>query len=319
MDYERAKESLTEYTDWYLYLNAPHKSFACDYLSEEKTISAENDSVIAFLVGKLIEECEEHNGKIDFNINYVGSPFRCHRIESYDGVIIQLRRFTSVAPKLEELGLPKRFTSIASSEKLNSGLVIVGGAHGNGKSTTLAGFVLNRLNKFGGLCLTIEDPIEFPLHGKHGKGYCIQTNAESDGFDSGGSPFAKGIKGAMRSYPVSQNGILMLGEVRDAETAAEACRASVNGLLVCCSIHANSPYDILHRIEALAARAIDVEEVRTLLAAGFKMLIHQKLRRGQLSSLTLTTNQSVSSKLSEGKYKNLSTEVEKENNLLRRM
>ncbi|MDA0629118.1 ATPase, T2SS/T4P/T4SS family, partial [Acinetobacter baumannii] len=140
-------------------------------------------------------------------------------------VVFVLRRFPAKVPTFESLNLHNGYVSKLMQQRL-SGLIVIAGPFGAGKTTTASALIAARLSKFGGVAITIEDPPEMPLEGKHGEGVCYQTWADRGGFGD-----------ATRKMARFAPSIIFLGEVRDAETAAEALRASINGRLVVCTAH----------------------------------------------------------------------------------
>lgn len=137
------------------------------------------------------------------------------------------------------------------------GLVLMVGPTGSGKSTTLYS-ILNALNTTERKIITLEDPIEYGLTGI--SQIPIQTN-------DGGS-FAEGLRSVLRLDP----DVVMVGEIRDADTARTAIQASITGHLVLSSFHANSA-------AAAFSRMIDLIGVNPIFASSIRMLIAQRLVR----------------------------------------
>lgn len=194
--------------------------------------------------------------------------YRVHRGPTIGGVLLTMRRLPARVPDLDAL-LPAPVTRVLLSEDLIAGgLVVAAGAAGHGKSTTLAATVMGRLQAWGGVCITVEDPPEMPLHGAHGSGVCYQTEI-GEGHDLTGA-----LKGALRQFPAGVPGMLMVGEIRDAPSARQLMQAAINGLLVLCTVHAGGATDALRRILALAGADGDA---RDLLAASLRLVVHQRL------------------------------------------
>lgn len=198
------------------------------------------------------------DGRLIFKNN--GSPFdlRISVIPSIYGEKIVMRLLTRQAEllALSKIGL--------SSVQLNQfykaldklqGLVLISGPTGSGKTTTLYS-VLNYLNKPIKNILTIEDPIEFTIEG-------ITQVALRDNI---GLSFAK----AMRSFLRQDPDIIMVGEIRDEETAEMAIRASLTGHLVLSTIHTNSALGILPRL-------VDMGVPKFLLAQTLHLAVAQRL------------------------------------------
>jgi twitching motility protein PilT len=219
----------------------------------------------------MLEMCKKETEK-DFRISYEGIPFRVHRMSTLAGDYYAARRLPSDIWTLQDCGIPKAVRHLLLAERMSKGgLVIVSGMPGNGKSTTCAGLISDRLIRFGGMCATIEDPPEMPLQGLHGKGFCVQRD-----LGPGGS-FPEAVRETMRAYPTGSNTIMLIGEIRDAETAALALRSSVDGRLVIVSVHAGDVIQTIYRLLALASDSLGSREARNLMASSLRAVIHQKL------------------------------------------
>jgi twitching motility protein PilT len=209
-------------------------------------------------------------------VSYMGLAFRCHVMPTPQGEMYIFRRMPAEIMTLKELGLPSHVTNQLLSTRLQKGgLIIVSGLPGNGKSTTLSSVIVDRLKKFGGICITVEDPVEMPLQGFHGEGYCLQRSIKNE------EGFASAIRDALRAYPAKTSAMMMIGEVRDGEAATLALRSAVDGRLVMFSMHAGSIVQSIQRLCSMAARGgMTLEEVRELLASSFRMALHQNLEPG---------------------------------------
>ncbi len=132
----------------------------------------------------------------------------------------------SIAVSLEDLGIEKRTLDILL-EQINkpNGMLLITGPTGSGKTTTLYAF-LKKIYTPDVKILTIEDPIEYHLQG------IVQTQVE----DEKGYTFLAGLRAALRQDP----DIIMVGEIRDAETASTAVTAALTGHLVFSTLHTNS-------------------------------------------------------------------------------
>jgi len=149
-------------------------------------------------------------------------------------VAVALRIIPSQLPDLETLGLPPSVSMLAEESR---GLVLVTGATGSGKSTTLAALV-NRINQTRALhILTIEDPVEF-IH----QDQMAAINQREVGFDT--PSYASGLKSALRQDP----DIILLGELRDLETIETALVAAETGHLVLSTLHTLDATETINRI-----------------------------------------------------------------------
>jgi type II secretory ATPase GspE/PulE/Tfp pilus assembly ATPase PilB-like protein len=142
------------------------------------------------------------------------------------------------------------------------GLVLMVGPTGSGKSTTLYS-MLNALNTPDKKIITLEDPIEYGITGISQ----IPINT------SGGGSFADGLRSVLRLDP----DVVMVGEIRDADTAKTAIQASITGHLVLSTFHANST-------AAAFSRMIDLAGVNPIFASSIRLVIAQRLARKLSSS-----------------------------------
>jgi Tfp pilus assembly pilus retraction ATPase PilT len=310
-----------EILDWYFPIGCP---LAGQVVVENEFIMLDELPHFVKFMELLMAEVEVNDGKDDFNfavsVGTENHKYRAHRQGSIEGPYVVLRQMPLVLPRIEDLGLPSAMKMILLHENLNrGGLVVICGEPGNGKSTTTAAVIRARLEMFGGFCLTLENPIEMPLHGRHGKGFCLQSSVEAGSFE-------QALSDAMRCYPTATNAILYLGEVRSAETALEALRIANNGHLVITTLHSSNPLTAIKRIVSLAtSKSMDSDEGRNLLASSLRFIMHQKLevvdgkkRMREPSFLFSANNQSpVANRIRGGGIDNLTTEVEQQNQMLK--
>lgn len=185
-------------------------------------------------------------------INSAGARnLRVHAYRAASGIALAVRLLPAEVPALESLHLPPAVSAFTGHPH---GLVIVTGPTGSGKSTTLASMT-DRINRSRtGHILTIEDPIEF-VHAQH---RCIVTQREV-GRDV--ETFSDALHGALRSDP----DVIVLGEMRDAETMHAALTAAETGHLVFATLHTGDTAQTVDRI-ASAFPASAQDRVRTQLA-----------------------------------------------------
>jgi twitching motility protein PilU len=145
-----------------------------------------------------------------------------------------IRRLRMTIPPLESLGVPPVLKRLALERQ---GLVLVTGATGSGKSTTLAAMVDHRNATAPGHIVTLEDPIEFV----HPHRLCLVSQREV-GFDT--PTFAAGLKNALRQAPA----VLLVGEIRDRETAEAALHFADTGHLVLSTLHSTNANQTLERL-----------------------------------------------------------------------
>lgn len=138
-----------------------------------------------------------------------------------------------------------------------NGIILVTGATGSGKSTTVYSF-LQRLNVKGTNLITVEDPVEMDIEGINQ----VQVNSEI------GLDFATVLRSILRQDP----NVIMIGEIRDSETAQIAVRASITGHLVLSTLHTNNSLTTIERL-------LDMDVERYLLATALSGIVSQKLAR----------------------------------------
>jgi twitching motility protein PilU len=154
------------------------------------------------------------------------------RQRGYVGIVI--RQIKIQVPTLDQLGLPAIMKEIVMSKR---GLVLVVGATGSGKSTTLAAMIDHRNASKPGHIITIEDPIEFVHQHKE----CVVTQREV-GFDT--HTFFNALKNTLRQAP----DVILIGEIRDTETMEDAIAFAETGHLALGTLHANNANQALERI-----------------------------------------------------------------------
>jgi len=173
-------------------------------------------------------------------------------------VVIRILDFTKSLTGMDSLGFSKRnFKLVEKMMAVPNGIILVTGATGSGKSTTTYS-MLQALNKEETNIITVEDPIEMNIEGINQ----VQVNSDI------GLTFAAVLRSILRQDP----NIILIGEIRDSETAQIAVRASITGHLVLSTIHTN---DSLSTIE----RLLDMDVERYLLSSALTGIISQKLVR----------------------------------------
>ncbi|MBD8529253.1 MULTISPECIES: PilT/PilU family type 4a pilus ATPase [unclassified Massilia] len=171
--------------------------------------------------------------------NFAISPgdlgrFRVSAFVQMSSVGMVLRTITTQIPKFEDLALPNVLKDVVMSKR---GLVIMVGATGSGKSTTLAAMVGYRNEHSYGHIITIEDPVEFV----HPHRNCVITQREV-GVDT--DSFEAALKNSLRQAP----DVIQIGEIRDRETMEHAIAFAETGHLCLATLHANSANQALDRI-----------------------------------------------------------------------
>lgn len=190
--------------------------------------------------------------------------FRCNYLYNYHGMACVLRQIPGKIMTLEQLALPKVLKDIC---EFKSGLVLVTGPTGSGKSTTLAAMI-DYINKNQSKhIITIEDPVEF-VHQNH---QCTIVHREV-GIHT--PTFPQGLRGAMRSDP----DILLIGEMRENETIRLGLTCASMGMLVFGTLHTNNAPKTIDRIID-AFPSDEQAQIRTMLAECLHGVVSQLLCR----------------------------------------
>ncbi len=173
--------------------------------------------------------------EVDFAISEPGlGRFRVNVFHQRGNVAMVLRYITSEMPTLDGLGLPEALKDLVM---LKRGLILMVGAAGNGKSTTLAAMIHHRNVKTSSHIITIEDPIEF-LHSNEQS----IVNQREIGLDT--KSYARALKSAMRAAP----DVIQIGEIRDRESMQAALDMAGTGHLCLATLHSNNAPETLDRI-----------------------------------------------------------------------
>lgn len=173
--------------------------------------------------------------EIDFAVSEPGlGRFRVNIFHQRGNLAMVVRYITMDMPVLEELGMPEKLTELSL---LKRGLILMVGATGHGKSTTLAAMINNRNENTASHILTIEDPIEFLHPNKKSI-----VNQREVGIDT--TSYARALKSAVRAAP----DVILIGEIRDRETMEAAISLSGSGHLCLATLHANNSTEALDRI-----------------------------------------------------------------------
>jgi twitching motility protein PilT len=208
-----------------------------------------------------------------YSLHYKGFNYRVKRTVALEGEQYCARKMPQSIPELEKLGLPSGIYRQVLTLADKSGLILLAGATGSGKSTTISSLIKRYLETEGGYAFTIEDPIEMPLDGVYKTqngdlGLCKQTVPPKGIWE-------EGIKSALRSKPR----YIYLGEIRSPEAAVEVLRAATSGHMVLSTIHSNNVNDAINAMVKYAASSgISEDMAYELMANGLLACIHQNLQ-----------------------------------------
>jgi type IV pilus assembly protein PilB len=209
---------------------------------------------------KIDEQRLPQDGRFHINLDGLPFDFRVSTFPTVIGekVVLRILDKSRGAPTLEELGLSgRRLSTVTESLKKPHGMFLMTGPTGSGKSTTLYS-ILSILNKPGTNIVTLEDPVEYFIDGVNQ----AQIRPEI------GLTFASGLRSILRQDP----NIIMVGEIRDKETAELAVNSALTGHLVFSTLHTNSAVGAIPRL-------IDMGIEPFLLTASLNLLAAQRLVR----------------------------------------
>jgi twitching motility protein PilT len=211
---------------------------------------------------------EEHEVDFSYALDGVGR-FRVNAFRQRGSVALVCRRIPEAIPSIEELGLPPAVRDLAHGDR---GLVLVVGATGCGKSTTLAAMIDEINCSMARHIVTVEDPIEF-LH----RNQRSVVNQREVGADT--ASFKRALRRVLRQDP----DVILIGEMRDEETVEAALYAAVTGHLVLSSLHASDAPEAIDRVTDLFP-ANHAHQARAMLASALNGVVAQRLvphRSGQ--------------------------------------
>lgn len=202
-------------------------------------------------------------GSCDSSYSLAGlARFRVNIFSQRGNYSIVLRKLNTQIPTLAQLNMPSIFKKIAEEK---TGLVLVTGATGSGKSTTLAA-LLNEVNETRSVhIITLEDPVEF-VHPQK-KGTFNQREMGND-FDN----FASGLRAALRQAPK----IILVGEMRDRETVEIGLSAAETGHLVVSTLHTIDAGQTINRILGMFEQE-EQDQIRLRLADTLRWVVSQRL------------------------------------------
>ncbi|MBF0507112.1 MAG: Flp pilus assembly complex ATPase component TadA [Nitrospirae bacterium] len=223
------------------------------------------DDEIKALLNGLAFEGDSEKLPLDFGITFNGRRLRCNLDRRWQGLDLTIRLLPSRIKTLKELGFPEH---LYQSMELKQGLVLICGPTGSGKSTTMASLIEYINSRYMKKIIMVEDPIEYII--KEQKSIISQRETGI------GESFHPHLRSAMRQHP----DIIVVGEIRDRETALVALQAAETGHLVLSTMHTDSAHQTV-------ARFIDMQpedmkgNVRSSLSAVLRTVLVQRLIRGK--------------------------------------
>jgi twitching motility protein PilT len=263
---------------------------------EKLTADFVREAMYEIMPRKAVERFEAKDGT-DFAYHLQGvARFRVNVMRQLNGMGAVFRAIPSQALTLDQLNMPE---SVRNLCRVVSGLILVTGKTGSGKSTTLAAMIDDINTRIKGHILTIEDPIEFV----HDRKNCLISQRE---IGVHAPTFASALHSALREDP----DVVLVGELRDLETMSIAVTAAEMGILVMGTLHTNGAAATVDRM-VNAFPSDKQSHVRTMLSTSLRGVISQQLlqrsdKQGRVAALEILVNTpAVSNLVRQGKLDQL--------------
>jgi twitching motility protein PilT len=249
------------------------------------------------IMPKLALQRFESKDGTDFAYSVPGmARFRVNVMRHLNGMGAVFRAIPSAAKTMDDLNLPDAVRNLCNA---TSGLILVTGKTGSGKSTTLAAMIDDINTRAKGHILTIEDPIEFV----HPRKSCLVSQRE---IGVHAPSFAAALHSALREDP----DVILVGELRDLETMSIAVTAAEMGILVMGTLHTNGAAATVDRL-VNAFPADKQSHVRTMMSTSLRGVVSQQLiptadKKGRVAALEILINSSaVANLIRQGKMDQL--------------
>ena len=272
------------------------------HLSDQALTPSQPRQLLAeVLTPQQLEELDD-TGELNVGIGLTGvGSFRISGFKQRGSVAAVFRCIPINIPSLDSLKVPTLLNTMVLEKR---GLILLVGATGSGKSTTLAGMLEHRNQQMAGHILTIEDPIEFLF--SHKKSLVNQREVGRDT-----QSLQVGLKNALRQAP----DCILIGEIRDRETMTAAISYALSGHLVLSTLHANNSYHALGRILSFYAPEARPALLSDL-SSGLRSIVSQRLIRakagGRVPAVEVMLNTKLMSELiDQGDFSGVREAMEK--------
>ena len=254
-------------SDFHLHADKPLAFRGDGEIKTRENMIVSHDDLRDFFIQELGQEEFEKfdaHGDVDFAVQHEAQRFRASGYKMMSGYACVLRVIVTEVPHIDMLGLPPAVHNVLTER---DGLVLVTGATGSGKSTSLAAMIDKINRERNENIITVEDPIEFVHQSK--KSLITQREVGRDT-----ESFARALKGALRQDP----DIILMGELRDYETVSMAMTAAETGHLVFGTLHTNGAPETINRIIDVFP-ASEQPQARSQLSQSLRLVLTQQLLR----------------------------------------
>lgn len=178
------------------------------------------------------------------------------------------RRINSKLPDLYKLGFAPHISNHMHSLGLREGLIVISGSAGHGKTTTAAALLIDFMKSYGGTAITIEDPVEYVMKGRHGDfGHCFQVEVKGE------NDWAPALERSLRWGPR----YIFVGEVRTPKAAEQLMHAATTGHTVITTLHGGMPEEALVGLLFMAEQAMGAG-AGNILSGCLTALLHQTMK-----------------------------------------
>jgi Tfp pilus assembly pilus retraction ATPase PilT len=305
-------------SDWYLYADRSDRTVVFRGSKTPERIAG--DPALAAAAAALLNACRARGEAERFRLDHGGHLYRGQRLHTLDGTVYVLRVLHRKSPDLDALGLPAGLCRLLTAPDLKSGLLLFVGETGQGKTTTLTATLVRRLARYGGMVLTVEDPIELYVDPEAiGAALCVQVDLAT-GEAGSEAAFAAALHDALRAFPACAGNHLVIGEIRTPEVAALAVQSAIAGNLVLATLHANGVIEAIRRFVGLVRFGGLGDIAADMVASALRLLAWQTLLdTGPQVECLVSPHQgsAVAARIRAGNVETLSTELQRQNLLIR--